>query len=169
MYSKKLVESQLSQIVSTQEQSYDFSLGEEDLMMSKTLCGLKEEEFPLVCTSDQFIRLLEQSVELGLFSFHFLFFNKGYLELTFCCRFSDRQNFSSYKRKPRPFVHAKPAQYVKAGEYVRRSQVVNFPLFRSEYWTQFPTHISKNYDVGIVFAEVRIRLIIPVAHDYISI
>ena len=63
MYSRKLVESQLSQAVPMQEQSYDFSLGEEDLMMSKTLSGMKEEEFPLVCTSDQFIRLLEQSVE----------------------------------------------------------------------------------------------------------
>ena len=63
MYSKKLVESQLSQIVSTQEQSYDFSLGEEDLMFSKTLPGTREEEFPLVYSSDQFIRLLEETVK----------------------------------------------------------------------------------------------------------
>ena len=46
-----------------QEQSYDFSLGEEDLMMSKTLFSMKEEEFPLVCTSDQFIQWLEETVK----------------------------------------------------------------------------------------------------------
>ena len=58
-----MVGSQLSQEVPTQEQSYDFSLSEEDLMASKTLFSMKEDEFPLVCTSDQFIRLLEGTVK----------------------------------------------------------------------------------------------------------
>lgn len=69
MYSKKLLDSQLSQVVSTQEQSHDFPPGREGLMVSKTLCGMKEEEFPLIFTSDEFIQLLEESVKLGLFSF----------------------------------------------------------------------------------------------------
>ena len=63
MYLGKLVGSQHLQTVSMQEQSSDVLLGEEDLMMSKTLFGMKEEEFPLVCTSDQFIRLLEETVK----------------------------------------------------------------------------------------------------------
>ena len=62
-YLGKLVESQFSEAESTQEQSYDLSLAEEDLMFLKTLPGTKEEEFPLVCSSDQFIRLLEETIK----------------------------------------------------------------------------------------------------------
>ena len=62
-YFGKLVDSQYSQTASTQEMSYDLSLAEEDLMISKTLISLREEEFPLVCSSDQFIRLLEETVK----------------------------------------------------------------------------------------------------------
>ena len=58
-----MVKSQLSQAVLMQEESNDFSLGEEDLMFSKTLPGTREEEFPLVYSSDQFIRLLEETVK----------------------------------------------------------------------------------------------------------
>ena len=42
-YFGKLVESQFLEIESTQEQSYDLSLAEEDLMFLKTLPGTKEE------------------------------------------------------------------------------------------------------------------------------
>ena len=88
-------------------------------------------------------------------------------ELTFCCRFTDRQTFPSNKQKPRPLAYIKPEQYAKEGEYVRRSQFVDSMLFRSEYWKQFPTHISKKYEASIVFAEVRLHFIMPAAHGNI--
>ena len=88
-------------------------------------------------------------------------------EPTFCYSFSDRRRFSSNKQKPRLLVHVRPSQYEKAGEYVRRSQVVDPTLFRSEYWKQFPTHISKKYEASIVFAEVRLHFIMPATHGHI--
>ena len=59
----KLLEPQPSEAESTQERSCDFSLGVGGLVFSKTLPGKKEEEFPLVCTSDWFIGLLEETVK----------------------------------------------------------------------------------------------------------
>ena len=37
---------------------------------------------------------------------------------------------------------------------MRRSQVVDFALFKSEYWGQFPTSLSRHYEPGLVFAEI---------------
>ena len=90
-------------------------------------------------------------------------------ELTFCCRLSDRQKFPSNEQKPQSVAHVKPSQYERAGEYVRSSQLVDPTLFRSEYWKQFPTHISKNYEASIVFVEVRINFIMHAAHGHNSL
>jgi len=37
---------------------------------------------------------------------------------------------------------------------VRRSQVVDFALFKSEYWEQFPTSLSRHYEPGLIFTEI---------------
>jgi hypothetical protein len=68
VYTKRLVESQLSKVLPTEEQTDDFTLGEENLIISKTLVSLEDGDFPLVCTFDQLLRLLEQSVESVLYA-----------------------------------------------------------------------------------------------------
>ncbi|KAF8533500.1 hypothetical protein BDD12DRAFT_898763 [Trichophaea hybrida] len=124
VYTRRLVESQLSKALPTEEQSDDFTLGEENLMISKTLISLEDGDFPLVCTFDQLLRLLEQSVE-----------------------FSNRQKFRGAKK-------VAPMVVGKSGQYVRRSQVVDFTLFKSEYWRQFPNSLSRDYEPSLVFAEI---------------
>ena len=37
---------------------------------------------------------------------------------------------------------------------MRRSQVVDFALFKSEYWKQFPSNLARRYEPGLVFAEI---------------
>jgi hypothetical protein len=39
-------------------------------------------------------------------------------------------------------------------QYTRRVQVVDFTLFRSEYWGQFPTSLRGKHEPGLVFAEI---------------
>jgi len=63
-------------------------------------------------------------------------------------RFSNRQKFREAKKTP-------PKVLGKAGQYIRRAQVVDFTLFRSEYWRQFPTNLTRDYEPSLVFAEVR--------------
>jgi len=41
-----------------------------------------------------------------------------------------------------------------SGGYIRRSQFVDFRLFRSEYWKKFPDKLTKNMEPGLVFAEL---------------
>ena len=37
---------------------------------------------------------------------------------------------------------------------MRRSQVVDFALFKSEYWKQFPSSLTRHCEPGLVFAEI---------------
>ncbi|KAF8544382.1 hypothetical protein BDD12DRAFT_801307 [Trichophaea hybrida] len=125
VYTKRLVDSQLSKTISVQGQlnPHEFSLGEESVMDSKTIFTLDVEDFPLVLTFDTLLRVLENTVV-----------------------HADRQKF--HVGKTRHIL-----QTEKPGQYRRRAQIVDYTLFRSEYWRQFPTNLTKSHEPGLVFSE----------------
>ncbi|KAF8244421.1 hypothetical protein K440DRAFT_663457 [Wilcoxina mikolae CBS 423.85] len=125
IYTKRLVDSQLSKTISVQGQlnPHEFSLGEESVMDSKTIFTLDVEDFPLVLTFDTLLRVLENTVV-----------------------HANRQNFRVEKTR-----HLSQAE--KSGQYRRRAQTVDYTLFRSEYWKQFPTNLTKSHEPGLVFSE----------------
>jgi superfamily I DNA and RNA helicase len=64
IYTKRLVESQLLKMPSAKasEDLQDFVLGDENEMFAKSFCNLSEDDFPLVCTSDQLLQLIENTI-----------------------------------------------------------------------------------------------------------
>ncbi|KAF8250004.1 hypothetical protein K440DRAFT_659974 [Wilcoxina mikolae CBS 423.85] len=121
---KNLIRSQLSEMAT--EENFDhhvLNLGEENLTLSNSWTTLESDDYPLVCTFEQLLKLLENDVE-----------------------YFDRQ-------KPR-HERSRISQRTKSsGGYVRRSQFVDFRLFRSEYWKKFPYGLTRNMEPGLVFAE----------------
>ncbi|KAA8911747.1 P-loop containing nucleoside triphosphate hydrolase protein [Sphaerosporella brunnea] len=125
VYTKRLVESQLSKTISTTPVKLDVhdTLAEESLLHAKTLGKLTLEDFPLVVTFDGLLKILENTVAEA-----------------------DRQKF--YAPPGQSIKKEAP------GQYVRRAQTVDFALFRSEYWRRFPPNLTKKYEPGLVFAEI---------------
>jgi superfamily I DNA/RNA helicase len=123
VYTKRLVESQLSKTISTTQVKLDVhdTLAEESLLHSKTLAKLTDDDFPLVITFEGLLKIIENTVA----------------DL-------DRQKFHDVES----------IKLQQPGRYVRRAQTVDIALFRSEYWKQFPSSLTKAFEPGLVFAEV---------------
>ncbi|KAF8248699.1 P-loop containing nucleoside triphosphate hydrolase protein [Wilcoxina mikolae CBS 423.85] len=129
-HTKRLIESQLpnrktpGQLTLGQPDPLEYSLAADNVIFSKTLLTLTNDDFPLVCTFDQLLTLLENTVA---------YFTK---------------QDSSHPKSRLPPSNKTSAQYV------RRPQVVDFMLFRSEYWKQFLLQLSKSLEPGLVFSEI---------------
>jgi hypothetical protein len=52
-----------------------------------------------------------------------------------------------------PRLRVPPSNKI-SGQYIRRPQVVDFMLFRSEYWKQLPLQLTKSLEPGLVFSEI---------------
>ncbi|KAF8535500.1 hypothetical protein BDD12DRAFT_892638 [Trichophaea hybrida] len=123
-YTKNLIRSQLSEVATQGDLDHHvLNLGEENLTLLNSWTTLENDDYPLVCTFEQLLKLLENDVE-----------------------YLDRQK-SRHER-------SRIAQISESsGGYIRRSQFVDFRLFRSEYWKKFPYKLTKNMEPGLVFAE----------------
>jgi len=104
---------------------------------------LQSDDYPLVCTFEQLLKLLENDVESVPHSFYLMRISTN---VHLIRRYFDRQK-PHYKR-------SRISQIAESsGGYIRRSQFVDFRLFRSEYWKKFPGKLTKNMEPGLVFAE----------------
>lgn len=93
---------------------------------SDSVLTLNDQSFPLICTWDHFLRLLENTA-LAL----------------------DRQNFSEKEEADSSFRHE-----VASTRYQHPPQLVDFYAFKLDYWPRFPQTYTKGLSVHLVFAEI---------------
>ncbi|KAH8693394.1 hypothetical protein GQ44DRAFT_832739 [Phaeosphaeriaceae sp. PMI808] len=101
----------------------------EDFLKEETLYSLKESHFPLVCTFDQFLRILENTVTAA-----------------------DRKNFVHGDHIETSLSSALLSTE-RQGHY-RQPQVVDFHTFRLDYWSRFLPTLTKSLPVELVFPEI---------------
>ncbi len=91
-----------------------------------SVLALKDSDFPLVCTFDRFLRLLENTV-VGM----------------------DRQNFTDMGKTS----HESFDENVRAN-YQHQEQLVDFYGFKVNYWPRFSQTLTKGLSVHLVFSEI---------------
>ena len=87
---------------------------------------LRDQSFPLICTFDKFLQMLEKTIT----------------EL-------DRQNFSDVRQLTGDQPHLSSSTK-RSGE--RRT--VDFYVFKVDYWPRLPENLIKEFSVNLVFAEI---------------
>jgi hypothetical protein len=145
-YTKKLIETLTSQSLNLDqlpEDEHSFLDMEEDLA-GDTVFALNDEVFPLICTFDQFLKILENTVRL-VFTLPAIV--KIFPDLIHT-RAMDRKDFSNATE-----TIAERCQRVKIKRH-RKPQLVDFHAFRLDYWPKFPGKLTKGLPAELVFAEV---------------
>ncbi|KAH0558797.1 hypothetical protein GP486_004565 [Trichoglossum hirsutum] len=136
LYIKKLIEAQTSKALSLSgsHQPEDISETEDGLAVD-SVSTLKNELFPLVCTFDQFLRILENTV-----------------------READRKCFSPLGELTAKDPHSSgladqiASIYCRNYTYNRKSQIVDFQTFKVDYWGRLPR--TRHLPIEVVFAEI---------------
>ncbi|KAI9731582.1 MAG: hypothetical protein M1834_004702 [Cirrosporium novae-zelandiae] len=111
------------------------SIGE-DHLSEDTVLTLNDECFPLVCTFDQFLKILENTV-----------------------RVMNRKDFSSPTEKTETITEHLPpcAESIlkkSQAKHSRKPQLVDYYAFKLDYWPRLPSRLTKDLPIELVFAEI---------------
>jgi len=128
-HTRRLIDTLLSKSsisVSTGDDEHAFSKAVEDDRDDDSVTTLNDSSFPLVCTFNRFLQLLENTA-VAL----------------------DRQNFSDVGDT----AHASIDDMALA-THSHQQQLVDFYAFRVNYWPRFSQILTKGLSVHLVFAEI---------------
>jgi len=128
-YTRRLIDTLLSKssaLDSLKEEEHVFSKAVEEDRDDDSVLALKDSSFPLVCTFDRFLQLLENTA-IAL----------------------DRQNFSGMVETLQA-----SADDVSRGTHPHQQQLVDFYAFKVSYWPRFSHKLTRGLSVHLVFAEI---------------
>ncbi|KAH0545413.1 hypothetical protein FGG08_000554 [Glutinoglossum americanum] len=127
LYTKRLIETQTSRALQLDgsQPPDDILLETEDDLAVDSISTLRDDVFPLICTFDQFLRILENTVKTA-----------------------NRKDFSS----PRVLVNDPQSPQTMTRAYQRKPQTVDFYTFKVDYWGQLPG--TRCLPIELVFAEI---------------
>ncbi|OCL09185.1 hypothetical protein AOQ84DRAFT_221144 [Glonium stellatum] len=133
-YTKKLIETLTSKSLNLEQLPEDedpfLDTGGDDLA-GDTVFTLSDESFPLICTFDQFLRILENTV-----------------------RVMDRKDFSNPTVAERCYISTGSSRRGTRTMRHRKPQLVDFHAFQLDYWPKFPGRLTKGLPIELVFAEI---------------
>ena len=92
----------------------------------ESVLTLRDQSFPLICTFDAFLQMLENTA----------------IEL-------DHQNFGDFEEKSSLGIRGVPST-----QRQHQGQSVDFYAFKVDYWPRFPQTLTKGLSVNLVFAEI---------------
>lgn len=147
VYTKRLIATQLNKSKSPMDGNRDmFHLStRDDKEVKDTVFTITDENFPLVCTFNHFMKLLENTIKLVLHSTVSISF------LLTIFRFANRKDFSVNRTTK---ISGDTSLEKRGRRLFRKAQVVDFGVFSGEYWPSFPNGLTKAVPVELAFMEI---------------
>lgn len=123
-------------------------LGDEEREVNHTIFTILADDFPLVCTFNYFIKLLENTIRyVHLHSW------KDY-QLSHRIRAADRKDFSFFPTQTGPRGDMSSGGKGTRRRLYRKSQVVDFEVFSGQYWPTFPDGLTRTISPTLAFMEI---------------
>lgn len=114
----------------------DLLSGEEEAGKPLSLFSLEDKSFPFVCTYDQLLRLLDNTIQLSSSIYN----RCEIIGLTVMYRRVDRKNFLC-------------GENTNSDTIAKGARTVDFNVFKVEYWTCLAGIISSQYPPELLFSE----------------